>query len=73
MSAEAVIGTGMTIAMLGLLFVLLGWAQHMREVPAAAWILLPIGAGMLLLGLIMAVSGGVTRRTAASFVNGPQK
>ena len=73
MSAEAVIGTGMTVAMIGLLFVLLGWAQHMREVKAAAWVLLPLGAGLLILGMIMALSGGVTKRNAASFANAPQK
>lgn len=47
---EAVVGTGITIASLGVMFLLLGWAQMMREVEAAAWILLPIGAVMLVAG-----------------------
>lgn len=47
---EAIVGTGITIASLGVMFLLLGWAQMMREVEAAAWILLPIGALMLVAG-----------------------
>jgi flagellar basal body-associated protein FliL len=54
MSAEAVIGTGVTIASLGVLFLLLGWAQTMRDQPSAAWILLTIGAVMLVVGGIAA-------------------
>lgn len=50
MSAEAVIGTGVTIAALGVLFLLLGWAQTMRDEHSAAWILLGIGAVMLVVG-----------------------
>ena len=50
MSAEAVIGTGVTIAALGVLFLLLGWAQSMRDQHSAAWILLGIGAVMLVVG-----------------------
>ena len=30
MSAEAMIGTGITVWAFGILFLLLGWAQHMR-------------------------------------------
>ena len=50
MSAEAVIGTGVTIAALGVLFLLLGFAQTMRDQHSAAWILLGIGAVMLVVG-----------------------
>ncbi len=50
MSAEAVIGTGVTIASLGVLFLLLGCAQSMRDQEGAAWILLGIGAVMLVAG-----------------------
>jgi hypothetical protein len=50
MSAEAVIGTGVTIAALGVHFLLLGWAQTMRDEHTAAWILLGIGAVMLVVG-----------------------
>ena len=59
MSSEAVIGTGVTIAALGVLFLLLGWAQTMREVEGAAWILLGIGAVLL-------VGGGLTAAFAQS-------
>lgn len=49
-TAEAIVGLGITIAALGVMLLLLGWAQVMREVEAAAWILLPIGAVMLVAG-----------------------
>ena len=50
MSAEAIIGIGITIGAIGVLFLMLGWAQYMRQVHSAAWILLPIGAALLLAG-----------------------
>ena len=72
MSAEAVIGTGVTIAALGVLCLLLGWAQSMREEPAAAWILLGIGAVMLVVGGLAAAfaqsgsgTDAATRRAAS--------
>ena len=61
MSAEAVIGTGVTIAALGVMFLLLGWAQAMRDVHSAAWILLIIGAVMLVVGGMAAVFGNSGR------------
>lgn len=57
MSAEAMIGTGITILSLGVLFLLLGWAQWMRQVHDAAVILLGIGVVMFVLGLIGALMG----------------
>ena len=57
MSAEAMIGTGITIASLGVLFLLLGWAQWMRQVHDAAVILLAIGGIMFVLGAIGALMG----------------
>ena len=66
-SAEAIIGTGVTVAMIGVLFVMLGWAQHMREAKEAAWMLLPIGAVLLIIGVIVSVVGGVTKHKAADF------
>lgn len=57
MSAEAVIGTGVTIAALGVLFLLLGWAQTMRDEDGAAWILLGIGGVMLVVGGMAAMFG----------------
>lgn len=50
MSAEALIGIGITVAALGVLFLLLGWAQSMREVHSAATILFAIGAVMFVVG-----------------------
>ena len=50
MSPEAMVGTGITIAAIGVLFLMLGWAQYMREVHNAAWILLAIGAVLFVLG-----------------------
>ncbi len=55
MSPEAVLGTGVTLAALGVLFLLLGWAQSMRAVHSAATILLVIGAVLLALGLLTAL------------------
>jgi len=52
MSPEAMIGTGITIAMIGLLFLLLGLAQYMREVKAATIILLPLGILLLVAGVL---------------------
>ena len=49
-SAEAFIGIGITIAGLGVLCLLLGWAQHMRSVPAIGWIWLVLGVVLLVLG-----------------------
>ncbi len=53
-SPEARIGTGITIAMIGLLFLMLGWAQYMREVKETAVILLPLGAILLIVGVLVA-------------------
>ncbi|MEP6822366.1 MAG: hypothetical protein ABI946_08460 [Chthoniobacterales bacterium] len=57
MSAEAMIGIGMTILSLGVLFLLLGSAQWMRQLHDAAVILLGIGGVMFVLGVIIALMG----------------
>ncbi len=57
MSAEAMIGLGITIASLGVLLLLLGWAQWMREVHGAAVILLALGAIMFVVGGIGTLLG----------------
>lgn len=57
MSAEALVGTGITIGSLGVLFLLLGWAQWMRQVHGAAAILLTIGGVMFVAGAIGAILG----------------
>jgi hypothetical protein len=49
-SAEAIVGTGVTVASTGVLFLLLGWAQVMRGVQPAAWILLVLGAVCVVVG-----------------------
>ena len=56
MSAEAMIGLGITIAALGLLGLLLGWAQHMRSVPESAMLWLGVGAVCVILGGIIAAA-----------------
>ena len=62
MSAEALMGIGVTIAELGVLSLLLGWAQYMRSVPAVAIIWLPIGALLLVVGALMALAARKSRR-----------
>jgi hypothetical protein len=57
MSAEALVGLGITIAGLGLLGLLLGWAQHMRSVPESAMLWLCAGAACVVLGGIIAAAG----------------
>lgn len=57
MSAEALVGLGITIAALGLLGLLLGWAQHMRSVPESSMLWCGVGAGSVILGGIIAVTG----------------
>jgi amino acid transporter len=56
MSPEAVIGIGITVAELGVLSLLLGWAEYMRAVPAVAWIWLALGAALFVIGGIAAFS-----------------
>lgn len=51
-STEAIIGIGTTVAALGLLCTLLGWAELMRSVPAVAGIWIALGVVMLVLGAI---------------------
>lgn len=57
MSREAIVGTGVTIAALGVLVLLLGCAQWMRQVHDVATILLAAGGVMFLLGAIGALVG----------------
>lgn len=53
-SVEAIIGIGVTIGSLGLLCLLLGWAQMMRGVTSAMAIWIPLGAVLFLLGAVVA-------------------
>lgn len=49
-SSEAFVGIGITVAWLGLLCLLLGWAQQMRSEPKMAVIWLALGAVLVVLG-----------------------
>jgi hypothetical protein len=61
-SSEALIGIGITVASLGLLGLLLGWAQQMREVSSWAAVWLALGAVLTIVGLIVVAIGGARRR-----------
>jgi hypothetical protein len=56
LSPEAIVGIGITVAELGVLCLLLGWAEYMRSVPGIAWIWLALGAVLFVLGGLTAVS-----------------
>lgn len=56
MSAEALVGLGITIAALGLLGLMLGWAQQMRGVPGSALLWLVVGGACVVLGIIIAAA-----------------
>lgn len=62
MSAEAMIGLGITIGALGLLGLMLGWAQQMRGVPASAMLWCAVGGGCVILGVIIAVAARTRKR-----------
>jgi hypothetical protein len=55
-SAEALVGLGITIGALGLLALLLGLAQRMRSVPESAMVWCGIGAGCVVLGGMIAAA-----------------
>ena len=55
-SAEALVGLGITIGALGLLALLLGWAQQMRSVPGSAALWLCLGGAMVALGIVIAAA-----------------
>ena len=61
-SSEALIGIGITVASLGLLGLLLGWAQQMREVSSWAAVWLALGAVLTIVGLLICAVGGARRR-----------
>lgn len=57
MSSEAVIGFGITIAEIGLLFLMLGLAEHLRSVPKIALIWFALGAVFVIIGGLAAAFG----------------
>lgn len=60
-SGEALIGIGITIGAFGFMFLLLGWAQIMRQAKESSTILLIIGGLMFVIGLVTALSGSRKR------------
>lgn len=61
-SVEAMIGIGITIASLGLLGLLLGWAQQMRSIPHWAAVWFALGAVLAIAGLLIVAVAGARRR-----------
>ena len=61
MSSEAMIGLGITIGALGLLGLLLGWAQQMRELPHWASVWFVLGALLAIIGILIAILGKARR------------
>ncbi len=57
LSPEAMVGIGITVLELGVLCLLLGWAEYMRSVPTVAWSWLVLGAVLFVLGGIAALAG----------------
>jgi hypothetical protein len=53
MSSEALVGIGITVAELGALCLLLGWAEQMRSVPKIALV-------WFALGVVLVIIGGLT-------------
>jgi hypothetical protein len=60
-SSEALIGLGITIGALGLLGLMLGWAQHMRSVPENAMLWFVLGVACVVLGGIIASAARARR------------
>jgi hypothetical protein len=51
-SSEALVGIGITVAWLGLMCLLLGWAEYMRSVPKIALIWFALGVTLFVLGAL---------------------
>ena len=60
---RSMVGTGITIWAFGILFLLLGWAQHMRQVRDASLTLLVIGAVLFVVGGLIALAGKSKQKT----------
>ena len=65
-SREGVVGTGITVAAIGVLFLLLGWAQWMRLERNAAIILLLIGAVLLIAGAVTTMFAPAEKQSRGS-------
>jgi hypothetical protein len=52
-SADALIGLGITVAALGLLCLMLGWAEHMRAISKFTSVWFGCGAGLVIAGLLL--------------------
>lgn len=62
MSAEALVGLGITIGALGLLGLMLGWAQQMRGVPGSAILWGTVGGACVVVGIIIAAASKARKR-----------
>lgn len=56
------IGIGITVGSLGLLGLLLGWAQQMRGISNWAAVWLALGAVLAIAGILIAAVAGARRR-----------
>ena len=61
-NGEGIIGIGITIGALGILCLLLGWAQWMRVEHQVAMVFLPLGAVLVVGGAIGAMVGQSRKR-----------
>jgi hypothetical protein len=71
-SSEALVGIGITVAWLGLMCLLLGWAEYMRAVPKMAVIWLALGAVLFVLGGLAALSAKSKDRRPIDVDHAPQ-
>lgn len=55
-SSEALVGIGITVAWLGIMCLLLGWAEYMRALPKIAMIWLALGVVLFVVGGLAALS-----------------
>ncbi|MBA3881892.1 MAG: hypothetical protein H0X73_04050 [Chthoniobacterales bacterium] len=61
-SPEGIIGIGITLAAVGILFLLLGWAQWMRVEHQVAIVFLPLGGLLVAVGGLIATLGHSRKR-----------
>lgn len=72
LSSEALIGIGITVAWLGIMCLLLGWAEQMRAVPTAALIWLVLGVVLVIAGGLVAALPRINERRRVQTARLPQ-
>jgi|GEM_PF-1229035 len=72
MSPEALVGIGITVAWLGIMCLLLGWAEQMRSVPKVALIWLVLGAVLVIAGGLVAAVPRINERRRIQTARSPQ-